>query len=233
MDRGFFRREPRDGRQGVFQLATSGQQSNLEAISVLIVDDERDLLHVLRDALLRPPFEISIAEDGLAAIALLKERRFHIVITDLLMPGADGMEVLGHARSVSPETIIIIITGHATVETAIEAVRRGAYDYIRKPFRLEELEVVMANAAERISLLRENRRLAERLEAAYRQLADPLEQAGGFRVYTSPEAAICGIRPPTGHSMLDALERAVRLRADGVLTQEEFELCKRSLLRRS
>lgn len=212
-----------------------------ESIAVLIADDERDLLYVLRDALSQPPFEVSVAEDGAAALKLLRERHFDVVVTDLVMPGADGLEVLRLARSLAHEVLVVIITGHATVETAIEAVRHGAYDYIRKPFRLEELEMVLANAAERIRLARENRRLAERLEAAYRELAPRLAERGGgnFRVFSSPEAAICGYEGPlprpqggkeTG-ALLDALERVARLKQEHILTQEEFELCKRSLLR--
>ena len=214
-------------------MPTAVQPAADEAISVLIADDERDLLCVLRDALAHPPFEVVVAEDGLAALKLLRERCFDVVITDLVMPGADGLEVLRLARTLPHEVLVVIITGHATVETAIEAIRHGAYDYIRKPFRLEELEVVMANAAERIRLSRENRLLAERLEEAYRQLAPRLrpEESGSFRVYTSPEAAISGSRPQSGSALLDALERVARLKSEHVLSQEEFELCKRSLLR--
>lgn len=220
-------------------MSTAEHQEGAQKVSVLIADDERDLLHVLRDALDKPPFEIAAAEDGLTALNLLRERHFDVVITDLVMPGADGLEVLRAARALPHEVLVVIITGHATVETAIEAVRQGAYDYIRKPFRLEELELVLFNAAERIHLARENRRLAEQLEAAYRQLAPRLEggkggkrDPTGFRVYTSPEAALGGARHQGGgHTLLDALERVARLKNEHILSQEEFELCKRSLLR--
>lgn len=208
------------------------EESPQTTISVLIADDERDLLCVLRDALSMPPFEVTCAEDGLKACNLLRQRHFDVAITDLVMPGADGLEVLRVARSLPQEVLVVIITGHATVDTAIEAVRHGAYDYIRKPFRLEELECVMTNAAERIQLARENRRLAQRLEAAYRDMMPRLEQdTTGQRVYTSPEAAITGSRPQSGPTLLDALERVARLRSAHILSQEEFELCKRSLLR--
>ncbi len=203
-----------------------------ESISVLIADDEADLLYVLRDALERPPFVVMTTEDGRVAFDLLRQEHFDVVVTDLMMPEVDGLELLRLADSLPHEVLVVIITGHATVETAIEAIRHGAYDYIRKPFRIEELEMVMANAAERINLRRENRLLAERLEVAYRELAVRPEDAAGYRVCTSPEAAIRGFRPPSGQSLLDALERAARLKTEHILSEEEFELCKRSLLRR-
>jgi CheY-like chemotaxis protein len=208
------------------------ENPGVETVQVLIADDEADLLAVLRDALERPPYEITTAEDGQGALSLLREGRFDVVITDLVMPGADGLEVLRVARAAAHEVLVVIITGHATVETAIEAIRQGAYDYIRKPFRLEELELVVANAAERIRLCRENRRLAEQLEVAYRELGECAPQGSGPRVYTSPEAAISAWRPPTGANLLEALERVARLRSEQILSQEEFDLCKRSLLRR-
>jgi DNA-binding NtrC family response regulator len=213
-------------------VSTSENQETPDGISVLIADDEADLLYVLREALDVPPFEVTTTQDGETALRLLQERHFDVVITDLLMPGADGLEVLRQASSLPHEVLVVIITGHASVETAIEAIRHGAYDYIRKPFRIEELEMVMANAAERIRLLRENRRLAERLEAACQQLAVRQEDVPGLRVYTSPEAALRGFRPPTGQSLLESLERVARLKNEHLLSQEEFEHCKRSLLRR-
>ncbi len=208
------------------------EQESTQTISVLIADDECDLLHVLRGALEKPPFEITTAEDGLSALDLLRREHFDVVITDLVMPGADGTEVLRLARSLPHEVLVVIITGHASVESAVEAVRQGAYDYIRKPFRIEEMELVMANAAERIRLSRENRLLAERLEAACRELAARPAEAAGFRVYTSPEAALAGLRPQSSEALLESLERVARLRNEHILSQEEFELCKRSLLRR-
>ena len=141
-----------------------------EPLQVLIVDDDKSLLEVLSDIVSAAGHKVHSSSDGGEAVELIRRQPFDLVITDLMMPGADGMEVLRAARRNQPETLVIIITGHASLQTAIEAVREGAYDYIRKPFNLEEIELACKNSSERIRLLRENKRLLAQLQEAYRQM---------------------------------------------------------------
>jgi DNA-binding NtrC family response regulator len=214
----------------------------MAAVRALVADDECDLLYVLREVLERRGLHVTTADNGLEAVRLIREGDFDLVLTDLLMPGADGLEVLREARSLPHEVLVVIITGHASLDSAIEAVRQGAYDYIRKPFRLEELELVIANACERIGLMWENRVLAGRLAEALARLEgvipDSEEAYSGLPFYSNPEAALqAGGPPTTGRGLtqaplIQALERFATLRQKDILSQEEFELCKRSLLKR-
>ncbi|MBI5585449.1 MAG: response regulator [Deltaproteobacteria bacterium] len=133
---------------------------------ILIAEDDEILGALLRDFLQNPEREITIQKNGLEAIRSLKDRPADVIIADLMLPGADGLKVLKEAKALHPGCEVIIITGYASLDTAIQAIRGGAYDYIRKPFKLEELEVGVKNASEKISLIRENRRLMQRLREA-------------------------------------------------------------------
>jgi CheY-like chemotaxis protein len=135
-------------------------------IRILIAEDDEILGTLLRDFLENPRREITIRKNGQEAIRDFKSRPFDIIIADLMLPGADGLKVLKEAKAFHPECEVIIITGYASLDTAIQAIRGGAYDYIRKPFKLEELEVGVKNASEKISLIRENRLLLRRLREA-------------------------------------------------------------------
>src|SRR5262245_4958375 len=103
------------------------------ADAILVADDEpgvrESLAEVLRDA----GYEVESAADGRAAVAALEERDFAVIVTDLRMPGADGLAVLRRAREISPQTLVVVMTAHASVETAVEALRSGASDYLLKP----------------------------------------------------------------------------------------------------
>ena len=108
---------------------------------MLIVDDKAEMREMLAAAFSERNFTIAQASNGLDAISILKEQPFDIVITDLNMPGADGLEVLCAARQVSPDTRVILITAYGTVQTAVEAMRLGAKDYIEKPFKIAQIEL--------------------------------------------------------------------------------------------
>ncbi|HOX43533.1 MAG TPA: sigma-54 dependent transcriptional regulator [Myxococcota bacterium] len=121
---------------------------------VLVVDDEEGIRSFLVEALAGDGHEVVAAEDGRAALARLEREAFHLLITDLRMPGMDGMELLGKARGLQPDLEVIVLTAHGTVETAVEAMRRGAYDYLQKPLSgPDELRLVAARALERRRLL--------------------------------------------------------------------------------
>jgi len=151
----------------VDRTASSEKPINLK---ILIVDDDESFLSVLESVLLEEKHDVTTAHNGLEAIENCRKQKFDLVISDLMMPGAGGMEVLAECRKLYPDILVILITGFASLETAVEAIRRGAYDYITKPFKLDELKIVVNNASEKILLIRENQRLFQELKEAEKQL---------------------------------------------------------------
>ena len=109
---------------------------------------------------------VTVCNDGNKAIELCRNEKFDLIITDLMMPGASGLEVLTETRKIDPDSLVVLITGFASLETAVQAIREGAYDYITKPFKLEEIKIIVNNEREKISLIRENRKLIEDLPRA-------------------------------------------------------------------
>lgn len=138
---------------------------------ILITDDDGDLRELLTEAVKNWGYEVSVAKDGEEALRKLRMERYDIVITDLMMPGMDGLTLLKKIKELDKEILVIIITGYATIETAVKAIETGAYDYIAKPFRLDELMIVIKNACERLRLTSQNKALLEELRTAYGEIA--------------------------------------------------------------
>ncbi len=218
----------------------------------LIVDDDRKLLSVLTSLLVEDNHDVTACNNGLDAIEKCRQEKFDLLITDLMMPGATGLEVLKEARKLYPDILVILITGFASIESAVQAIRDGAYDYITKPFKLEEIKIVVNNAQERIHLVRENQRLLAELQEAYNQLHmvkqlmganDPGErkESGSKKHIKDTGPFIAGSmlshyyqenRPGIGTPLLSDLERISALRDRGFLTEEEFRLCKSKLFKK-
>lgn len=133
----------------------------VEGIRILVVDDERDIRDASERILSRIGFQLYTAKRGEEALQIFQEAHPAIVLLDLKMPGMDGMEVLKHLRGLDPSIQVIIITGYATVETAIEAMKQGAYDFISKPFEPDQLRIVVNRAAEKIRLTQEAKKLEQ------------------------------------------------------------------------
>jgi len=151
-------------------------------IKVLITDDDGDLRELLTEAVKNWGYEVSVAKDGEEALRRLRMDRYDIVITDLMMPGMDGLCLLEKIKELDRDILVIIITGYATIETAVRAIEVGAYDYIAKPFRLDELMIVIRNACERLRLVMQNRALLDELRSAYGEISvlkGALARAGG------------------------------------------------------
>lgn len=111
------------------------------AYAILVADDKPSMREMLASAFGEHGFEVSQASNGLDAIAMLRESNFDLVIADLNMPGENGIGVLRAAKEISPDIKVIIITAYGTMETAVEAMRLGASDFIAKPFKLAEIEL--------------------------------------------------------------------------------------------
>ncbi len=134
---------------------------------ILVVDDEMIVCESCKRILEEEGYEVDIALSGKEAFEKMKPNPFDIVITDLKMPGIDGMEVLKTFRKEYPDSIIIMITGFSTVETAVEAMKLGAFDYIPKPFTPDEVTIVVKKAIEKKSLMLENIYLRQELQEKY------------------------------------------------------------------
>lgn len=136
---------------------------------ILIVDDEMDTLDACAQTLGREGYEVETSDSALKALEMIKSHQYDVAITDLKMPKMDGIELLKAIKKADPDVAVVMITGYATIETAVESMKEGAYDYIPKPFTPDELRIVVRKAIEKQDLLRENRELRERL---YRRIED-------------------------------------------------------------
>jgi two-component system response regulator PilR (NtrC family) len=168
---------------------------------VLIADDDESVRDVVADIITREGYKVDTATDGNQAMDRILHGRFDLIITDLKMPGASGLDVLKRALSLDPDTSVVIITAFATLQSALEAVHEGAYDYVTKPFRLEEMLVTVGNAFKRTQLIAQNRFLLEKLR-------------GGS----------------DNGDTISSLERLARLRELGVVDEEEFARLKEKIM---
>ncbi len=131
---------------------------------ILVVDDEKITLKNLEHVLKKENYDVVATESGLEALKLIEEQPFDIVLTDIKMEKIDGFEILRKCKSLYPDTEIIMITGYATVENAVEAMREGAFYYISKPFKLEIIRKIIKEADEKINLKKEVKHLREQLD---------------------------------------------------------------------
>ena len=135
---------------------------------ILVIDDEEDMLENCSRILSRLGYEPLLEPDAQKGVARFEQEHPVITLTDLRMPGMDGLDVLRTIRRIDPEALVILFTAFATVETAVEAVKEGAFDYIPKPFSGDQLRLVIERALTQRRLLEENRRLREQLTETYR-----------------------------------------------------------------
>jgi two-component system response regulator PilR (NtrC family) len=140
-----------------------GQEKN----TVLVVDDEPGMREFLEIMLKRDGYIVDTAPDGARALDKMENTLFDLAIVDIQMPVMNGIELLRRINEKSPETTVIMITAYASHETAIEAMKLGAYDYITKPFKIDEIKLVIKKAIEKKKLERENKRLRKELETKY------------------------------------------------------------------
>lgn len=131
---------------------------------ILIVDDEVNLLQALSDVLEKKGYSVATAQNGLEALGKLKERYFNIAIVDLKMPKMGGMELLKAMRDRYPQTLVVILTGYGTIKNAVDAMNKGAHNYLIKPFRPDEILLIINKIMEEENLREENRFLRQELE---------------------------------------------------------------------
>ena len=132
---------------------------------ILVVDDEPVVRESLRDWFREDDYPVEMAADAHEAMQKLEESRWDILLTDVKMPGMDGLELQKKAKQIDPEITVIIMTAYASVDSALQAIREGAYDYVTKPLDPDDLEQIINRVAEHRLLVRENLELKHRLEA--------------------------------------------------------------------
>jgi len=145
-----------------------GRIRELESLSsILVVDDEPAIREMLSKVLGGTGHIVSLAGDGQDALRLAEQERFDVAVVDIRLPGMDGLNLLRELKLVDPDLSVIMVTGYASVESAVKALRQGAYDYFTKPINIDEMRATVARALERRHLLRQ----AEQKEI-YRQLSN-------------------------------------------------------------
>ncbi|HEY5027238.1 MAG TPA: sigma 54-interacting transcriptional regulator, partial [Candidatus Angelobacter sp.] len=135
----------------------------MDKARILVADDDRGILHTCRKILEHAGYELTTAADGKSAIGLLKASHYDLFLVDLKMPALNGLEAVSLARALDPALMIVMFTAHGTIETAVEAVKRGAFDYLTKPFTSDQLRLAVERALRQKQLLEENFNLREQL----------------------------------------------------------------------
>ena len=208
-------------------------------IRILIVDDDKVVADVLGDLISENGERaVDVCYDGLSAIETIQKNPYDLLIVDLVMPRVGGLDLLKYAKKVNPDIIVVIITGYASLETAIMAIKEGAYDYIRKPCNLEEIKIVVNNAIERITLQRENKDLVKKLQDAYHELMVLKErkledaEAGYISLFSPNVPSLHYLYNPDSppDSYVEKLQALSSLKENGLLTDSEFKAFKRHLL---
>lgn len=162
---GFIDVESEYGKRAAFIIKLT---RGARMLDILVVDDDRRMRQLIEEILTENGFSVVTSGDGRDALLMLKERRSDIIITDLKMPHVDGMEILSYAKQSNPDALIVMITAYGTIESAIEAIKKGAYDYIQKPFDPDRLVLIIERAVNHLKLIYKNKRLAEKVEGFYK-----------------------------------------------------------------
>ena len=191
-------------------------KSNEGQFRLLIVEDDQILREMLEHYLKTDGFTVDVAVNGREGYEKHKQNSYDLIITDLNMPQMTGIELVQKVREFDDFVELIIVTGYATLESAVEAVRIGAFDYIVKPFKLDELRVAVKNACDKITLKKTNRELLEKLKGFHEEIDRyKLNQASTYMEKITKE-----------------LENLARLKKQGLLKDEEIEEFRERILKK-
>ena len=134
---------------------------------ILVIDDERSIRNTLKDILEYENYQVDLAEEGQQALTLLEKNDYDIILCDIKMPGLDGIEVLEKIETTRADMPVIMISGHGNIDTAVESIKKGAFDFIEKPLDLNRLLITIKNAMDKSSLLTETRSLRRKIDKNY------------------------------------------------------------------
>lgn len=139
---------------------------------ILIIDDERSIRNAIREILEYEKFEVDEAEDGLAGVVKVKGGKYDVILCDIKMPKMDGNDVLDRIMLLAPDTPVVMISGHGDIETAVDLLKTGAYDYIPKPLDLNRLLVSVRNALDRTEIVAETKKLRKKVSKNYEMIGE-------------------------------------------------------------
>src|SRR5215475_15476658 len=140
--------------------------------TILVIDDEEIMREILETLLTREGYDVRLASSGQEGLEMARAAPFDAAIVDIMMPGLNGIETLDELKRIDEDLAVLIITAYASVESAIAAMKNGAFDYITKPFKNDEVLVVVRNALERRRLLTENRNLRQNIQERYHKFGN-------------------------------------------------------------
>jgi DNA-binding NtrC family response regulator len=208
-----------------------------EAIKILLAEDEMNLSRILETQLRKRGFDVSVVHDGRAAVETLKAEEFDVALVDLVMPEVDGIGVLREAVELDSAPEVVIVTGNGTVETAIAAMKLGAYDYVTKPCRVAELEMLVKRAHEKRRLAQENVRLQTRLSRReeFPEIVTASPAMGRVldlvrKVAASESAVLITGESGTGKELVARAVHRLSPRAEGPLTDINCAAIQENLL---
>lgn len=134
---------------------------------ILVIDDERSIRNTLKDILEYEKYEVDLAEDGIKALDKIKAGSYDVILCDIKMPGMDGIEVLEKFQELIPDTPVVMISGHGNIDTAVESIKKGAFDYIEKPLDLNRLLITIRNAMDKSNLVVETKNLKKKVNKRF------------------------------------------------------------------
>lgn len=139
---------------------------------ILVIDDERSIRNTLKDILEYEKYQVDLAEDGIKGIEKVKSAEYDVVLCDIKMPGMDGIEVLEQLTQLAPDTPVVMISGHGNIDTAVESIKKGAFDYIEKPLDLNRLLITIRNAMDKSNLVTETKNLKRKVSKKYEMIGE-------------------------------------------------------------
>ncbi len=182
---------------------------------ILIADNDKLVQDVIKSLLSKEGYAVVLANDGFDALKILKTENISLVITALKMSGVNGIEILKYALRINPDIAVVILTTFGNLEATLVAVKEGAYDYVTKPFKAEEIAFLVEKAYKRSILINENRELLQYLRDTYQDM----EVIKNAAQSNNPEIT------------LGMIERMERLKTMNVLTSQEVEILKERLVK--
>jgi DNA-binding NtrC family response regulator len=136
-------------------------------VKILVIDDERSIRNTLKDILGFEGYLVDVAENGISGLEMVRTTDYDIILCDIKMPEMDGIEVLGKILEIKPETTVVMISGHGNIDTAVEAIKKGAFDFIVKPLDLNRLLITIRNAGDKTLLVKETKVLKQKINKQY------------------------------------------------------------------
>ncbi|MEE4286810.1 MAG: sigma-54 dependent transcriptional regulator [Mariniphaga sp.] len=139
---------------------------------ILVIDDERSIRNTLKDILEYEKYEVDLAEDGKMGLGMVKQTEYDIILCDIKMPGIDGIEVLEQMNILAPDSPVVMISGHGNIDTAVESIKKGAYDFIEKPLDLNRLLITIRNAMDKSTLVNETKILKKKVSKNFQIIGE-------------------------------------------------------------